>query len=119
MLFMDESSEDSGGLEPVMERLKCQKKEENTVAGEELKRNQAKEQLEFSCPTHSAQSLDILPLNGHPSRRMAFPKHSLQFRNGPYRSNKANPCPLLATAVHSFCAVLILPLLKHPNLKVK
>lgn len=106
MLFMGESSKESGG--PVMERLKCQKKEENIVAGETVRRNQVKEWHKFSFPTHSAQPLGTLPLNGYPSRRMAFPKHSLKFRNGPYRSNKGNPCPLLA-AVHAFCAVLILP----------
>lgn len=42
------SSKESGGLGPVMERLKCQKKEENTGAGEEVKRNQTNEQLNFS-----------------------------------------------------------------------
>lgn len=67
MLLMDESRKASGGLGPVMERFKCQKKEKNTMAGEVVKRKQANEQPKFSCPTHSAQSLDILPLNGIPA----------------------------------------------------
>lgn len=117
MLFKDESSKESGGLEPVMKRLKCQKKEENTVGGELVERNQVNEQLKFSCPTHCPQSLDILPQNGRPSRRMAFPKHSLKFRNGPYRSNETNPCPLLSAAVHVSCALLILPAPETPKSK--
>lgn len=72
MLLMDESRKASGGLGPVMERFKCQKKEENTMAGEVVKRKQANEQPKFflsypfcSVPGHPASEWD-------PSRRMAF-----------------------------------------------
>lgn len=119
MMFRDEGSNISGGLGSVMKRPRngCQRKE-NIAAGDTVKGDSAKEWLEFSCLTHSAQSQGSLPLNEWHSRKMAFPKYSLQFRNGPNRSNKANPCPLLAVTLHGFCAVLNFPLLKHLNLEV-
>lgn len=76
MLFRDEGSKASSDLGPVLRKPRngCQKREENVEAGEAVKRDRTREWLKFSCPTHSAQSQDSLPLNECRSRRMVFPK---------------------------------------------